>query len=51
MLKEVSVGDESSATDETVVYSVADMLIDGREGVTGVTGKCRAWYHANTITA
>lgn len=22
--------------------------MDGREGVTGCTGRCRAWYHANT---
>ena len=48
MLNEVSAGDGSSATDGTVEYSVADKLIEGREGVTGVTDRFRMWYHANT---
>ncbi len=48
MLNEVSGGDVSSATNETVGYVVEATLMDGRDGFTGWTGSRRAWYHAST---
>ena len=47
-LREVSVGRGRADGDGMVGYVVLPTVIDGRDGVSGVTGRDRAWYQAST---